>query len=129
MKLSEYHLDAAYAELFMYANRYAAAVVLNGHRLISMQSNLYRISKAIGSLVNGVIYYLPQHMVQALDTGAAYVHAGTHAHSLKSFHYFDIAYIVILAHLFLQYHMRYIQLFTTTLYYNTKFHSCTHQQL
>ncbi len=99
VQLGIHNLNAAHAQLFMYANGYAAAVILNGYGIILIQCNVYRVRKAVGGFVHGVVNNFPKHVVQPARTGGADVHARAHTHGLQPLHNLYIAYGIVFRHI------------------------------
>jgi hypothetical protein len=84
MKNRHYYLQGRPFFLFVHVGGYATAVILNRNGIIFIYRNLYRIAIAGQGLVNGVIHYLPNQMMQAFNANIAYVHGRALANGLQT---------------------------------------------
>ena len=83
----------------MQVDRDAAAVVFNGHGIVSVNRDDHSVCKAGQSLVDGVIDDFVHHMMQSAEViGIADVHPRTLAYGLEAPEYFDVFCGVVFCH-------------------------------
>ena len=88
VELGEDDFNAAHFGFCVFVGGHTAPVVFYRSRAVLPQFYGYFVGVAVCGFVYGVIYNFPKDVVQALDTGRAYIHTGAHAHRFKSFEYF-----------------------------------------
>ena len=77
----------------------AAAVVLDGHRIVCVDRNDDAIGVTGERFINGVVDDLVHHVMQPGDViGVADIHALTLANGIESLEYFDVFCGVVLCH-------------------------------
>ena len=85
-----HNLECGLARLLVDLNGNATAIVLHGDRVVGVDGDGDVVAEAGQGLVDRVVHYLKDKVVQAPDIGAAHVHTGAPTNGLQPLQNLDI---------------------------------------